>query len=54
MKAKIIIKADGTEEVFRVEKLRAHLANLLNDLNKDYIDLDIIIGKVTAGLPSSK
>ena len=53
-KIKMVVKADGTEEPFSVEKLHSHLSKLLEDLNKEYINLDIIIGKVTAGLPSGK
>ena len=51
-KVKMVVKADGSQEPFNVDKLRAHLNQLLHDLNKEYINLEIIISKVIAGLPS--
>lgn len=53
-KAKMVTKANGSQEPFNAEELRAHLSKYTNELNNDYLNLDIIIGKVNAGLPNGK
>lgn len=53
-KIKMVTKRDGSQEPFCPEKLQQDLSELLKDLDTAYINLDIILGKVLVGLPSSK
>lgn len=49
-----ITKRDGSKVTFDPAVLRADLESHLDGLNKDFIDLDIIVGKVTAGMCQGK
>lgn len=52
--AKMIKKIDGTQEPFENEALKAHLSKYLDGLNKDYLNLDIIVEKVAKGIYNGK
>lgn len=49
---KLVLKANGKVEPFSEEKLRKDLSEMIKDLNNEFINLDIIVAKVVAYLPS--
>ena len=48
---KTVTKRDGSIEPFSAEELTAHLTSMCGGLNMDYLNVDIIVGKVSKGLP---
>lgn len=51
---KMCTKRDGRQEAFSQEKLIQSLSRSCGGLDMNYLNLDIIAGKVTQGLPSGK
>lgn len=51
---KMITKRDGTQEPFSPEHLHKSLTNMCAGLDMNYINVDIIVGKVSMGLPAGK
>jgi len=50
----MVVKDDGRKEVFEVQKLHGYLTSMLGGLNKNFLDIDIIVEKVRFGLPNGK
>jgi transcriptional regulator NrdR family protein len=48
---KTVTKRNGSVEAFNIDELTAHLTSMCGGLNMDYINIDIIVGKVSKGLP---
>ncbi len=51
---RMITKVDGTKVPFSEENLRTSLTAQLNGLNTDFINIDIILQKVSSGLYNGK
>ena len=51
---RMITKADGSKVPFSEENLRASLSAQLHGLNVDFINIDIIMQKVSSGLYNGK
>ena len=49
---KFVIKRDGTQAEIKEERIKERLAGLCKGLNMDYVNLDIITGKVFKGIYS--
>jgi hypothetical protein len=49
-----IVKRDGSKVAYDAAILRSFLTNHLQGLNQDFIDLDIITGKVSSGMCNGK
>jgi len=48
---KTVTKRDGSTEPFSTDELRNHLNSMCEGLNMEYVKIDIIVGKVSKGLP---
>ena len=51
---KTVTKRDGSSEPFSAEELTSHLKSMCGGLNMEYVNIDIIVGKVSKGLPQGK
>ena len=51
---RMVTKADGSKVPFSDDHLRASLSAQLDGLNSDYINIDIILQKVSSGLYNGK
>jgi hypothetical protein len=51
---KFVIKRDGTQAEIKADRIKERLAGLCEGLNMDYVNLDIITGKVYKGIYSGK
>lgn len=52
---KMVTKRDGTQEPFSTEELTKSLTNMCDgNFDMNYINIDIIVGKVSMGLPQGK
>jgi hypothetical protein len=49
---KFVIKRDGTQAEIKADRIKERLAGLCEGLNMDYVNLDIITGKVYKGIYS--
>jgi ribonucleoside-diphosphate reductase alpha subunit len=49
-KVKFVLKRDGSKQEINAEKVKARLLNLAEGLNQEYMDFDVIVGKVMAGV----
>lgn len=47
---KFVIKRDGTKAEIKQERIRERLQGLCEGLNMDYLNLDVVTGKVYAGI----
>ena len=45
-----VIKRDGTKEKVNSERVKERLSSLTKGLNKDYINLDLVVAKVMSGI----
>lgn len=48
---KMVTKRDGSLEPFSKDELTKHLSMMCDGLNKDHINIDVVVGKVMMGLP---
>ena len=51
---KYVIKRDGTEAEIKAARIKERLQGLVQDLNMDFINLDVITEKVYKGIYSGK
>lgn len=51
---KMVTKRDGSQQPFSTEHLTKSLTSMCEGLDMNYINIDIIVGKVTMGLPQGK
>lgn len=51
---RMVTKLDGTQVPFEKSKLKAYLAGFLDGLNKEFLNLDIVVEKVASGLYNGK
>ena len=51
---KMVTKLNGTQEPYNPEILHENLTSMCDGLDMKYIDINLIVGKVTNGIPSSK
>ena len=54
MNVRLISKRDGSKMPFDEQILRDYLMNHTEGLNQDFIDIDVIIKKVSSGLYNGK
>lgn len=47
---KFVIKRDGTKAEIKQQRIRERLQGLCAGLNMDYLNLDVVTGKVYAGI----
>jgi len=48
---KMVTKRDGSLEPFAKDELTKHLSQMCDGLNKDHLNVEIVVGKVMMGLP---
>lgn len=48
---KMVTKRNGVQEPFSIEELHSSLLSMCDGLNMNFINIDIIVGKVAMGLP---
>jgi hypothetical protein len=51
---KMVTKRDGTQEPYNQEELHKYLTSMCDGLDMNYINVDIIVGKISMGLPQGK
>lgn len=51
---KTVTKRDGSIETFNADELTSHLTSMCGGLNMEYINVEVIVGKVSKGLPQGK
>ena len=51
---KMVTKRDGSLEPFSKDELTKHLSQMCDGLNKDHLNVEIVVGKVMMGLPKGK
>jgi transcriptional regulator NrdR family protein len=51
---KMVTKRDGTQEPYSTEELTKSLSSMCDGFDMNYINVDIIVGKVSMGLPQGK
>jgi len=48
---KMVTKRNGSQEPFSLDELRDNLLSMCEGLDMNFINIDIIVGKVSMGLP---
>ena len=51
---KYVVKRDGSRQPVNLDKIRARFVNKGQGLNLDYINFDVIVGKVASGIYQGK